>query len=77
MPWSTLEAAVHSEQGPGNITTPHDFLKAIGRESEKKVSMDSWDVFWRTTGRELKGASVPVKDRRYALALVTLCFSYW
>ncbi|KAL4069884.1 hypothetical protein V8B97DRAFT_557183 [Scleroderma yunnanense] len=51
----------------GKIATPHDFLKAIGRDSEKKVSIDSWEVFWRTSGRELKGASVPVKDRRYIL----------
>ena len=31
--------------------------------------MDSWEAFWRTNGWELKGANVPVKDRRYALAL--------
>ncbi|KAG6330695.1 hypothetical protein ID866_8395 [Astraeus odoratus] len=51
----------------GKILTSQDFLKAIGRDSEKKVSIDSWDAFWRMTGADLKAASVPVKDRRYIL----------
>lgn len=51
----------------GKIATPQDFLKAIGRNSEKRVSIDSWEAFWRTTGWELKSASVPVRDRRYIL----------
>ncbi|KIM56809.1 hypothetical protein SCLCIDRAFT_131762 [Scleroderma citrinum Foug A] len=60
--------AIRSLPDPrGKIATPDDFLKAIGRGSEKKVSMDSWEAFWRTNGWELKGANVAVKDRRYIL----------
>lgn len=48
----------------GDITTPQAFLSAIGRSAETKVSIDSWDAFWRTSGYDLKKAGVAVKDRR-------------
>ncbi|KIJ62585.1 hypothetical protein HYDPIDRAFT_114230 [Hydnomerulius pinastri MD-312] len=51
----------------GKITTPQDFLKAIGRSAETKVSLDSWEAFWRTSSHDLKKAELAVKDRRYIL----------
>ncbi|KIK77435.1 hypothetical protein PAXRUDRAFT_378003 [Paxillus rubicundulus Ve08.2h10] len=51
----------------GDITTPRDFLRAIGRSAETKVSIDSWDAFWHTGGYDLRKAGLAVKDRRYIL----------
>ncbi|KAG2134239.1 hypothetical protein BD769DRAFT_1443811 [Suillus cothurnatus] len=48
----------------GKISTPQDFLKAIGRSSETKISIDSWDAFWRTSGWDMKNAGLSVQDRR-------------
>lgn len=50
--------------GPGKISTPQDFLKAIGRSSETKMSIDSWDAFWRTSGWDMKNAGLSIQDRR-------------
>ncbi|KAG1748746.1 hypothetical protein EDB19DRAFT_1629984 [Suillus lakei] len=52
---------------PGKISTPQDFLKAIGRSSETKISIDSWDAFWRTSGWDMKNAGLSIQDRRYIL----------
>jgi hypothetical protein len=49
---------------PGKISTPQDFLKAIGRSSETKISIDSWDAFWRTSGWDMKNAGLSIQDRR-------------
>ncbi|KAG1774907.1 hypothetical protein EV702DRAFT_1121757 [Suillus placidus] len=51
----------------GKISTPQDFLKAIGRSSETKISIDSWDAFWRTSGCDMKNAGLSIQDRRYIL----------
>ncbi|KAG1906576.1 uncharacterized protein F5891DRAFT_1002886 [Suillus fuscotomentosus] len=51
----------------GKISTPQDFLKAIGRSSETKISIDSWDAFWRTSGWDMKNAGLSIQDRRYIL----------
>ncbi|KAG2151301.1 hypothetical protein DEU56DRAFT_777139 [Suillus clintonianus] len=51
----------------GKISTPQDFLKAIGRSSETKLSIDSWDAFWRTSGWDMKNAGLSIQDRRYIL----------
>ncbi|KAH7928438.1 hypothetical protein BV22DRAFT_1004791 [Leucogyrophana mollusca] len=51
----------------GDISTPQEFLKLIGRSSETKVSVESWDAFWRTSGLDLKRAGLSVQDRRYIL----------
>ncbi|KAF8551679.1 hypothetical protein OG21DRAFT_1478026 [Imleria badia] len=51
----------------GDITTPQAFLSAIGRSADTKVTIDSWDAFWHTSGYDLKKAGVAVKDRRYVL----------
>ena len=48
----------------GDITTPQAFLSAVGRSAETKVTIDSWDAFWHTSGYDLKKAGVAVKDRR-------------
>ena|SRR6267154_383860 len=52
---------------PGKICTPQDFLKAIGRSSETKISIDSWDAFWRTSGLDMKNAGLSIQDRRFVL----------
>lgn len=49
----------------GSINTPEDFLKAIGRGSETKITFDTWDSLWKTNGLSLKKAGVAVRDRRY------------
>ncbi|RPD62381.1 hypothetical protein L226DRAFT_611040 [Lentinus tigrinus ALCF2SS1-7] len=51
----------------GKITTPEDFLKAIGRSSESKLSPESWEQLWHTDGYQLKKAGLGVQDRRYIL----------
>ncbi|KAH7885259.1 hypothetical protein F5I97DRAFT_1357195 [Phlebopus sp. FC_14] len=60
---AALTRPVPSPQG--RIKTPQAFLKVIGRSSETKLSIDSWEAFWRTSGHDLKKAGVAVKDRRY------------
>ncbi|KAJ7505147.1 hypothetical protein B0H11DRAFT_1708771 [Mycena galericulata] len=50
-----------------SIRTPEDFLKAIGRSAETKLSIESWDEFWNQSGVNLKSAGVGVRDRRYIL----------
>jgi IGR protein motif-containing protein len=49
----------------GDISTPESFLKAIGRNSEAKISFDTWDNLWKTNGQALKKAGLTVRDRRY------------
>ncbi|KAJ7133024.1 hypothetical protein C8R46DRAFT_970596 [Mycena filopes] len=51
-----------------SIHTPADFLKAIGRSVDTKVSPENWEDFWqKTTGRNLKSSGLGVRDRRYVL----------
>ncbi|KAJ7781775.1 hypothetical protein DFH07DRAFT_728977 [Mycena maculata] len=50
-----------------SIKTPQDFLKAIGRSSDTKLSVESWNDFWKQSGTNLKSAGVGVRDRRYIL----------
>jgi hypothetical protein len=47
-----------------SISTPEAFLKAIGRSCDTKVSIESWDDFWKQDGTNLKSAGVGVRDRR-------------
>ncbi|KAF8644424.1 hypothetical protein AX16_008484 [Volvariella volvacea WC 439] len=49
------------------ITTPAEFLKAIGRDSESKLQIEGWEEFWKTDGQAMKKAGVGVKERRYIL----------
>ncbi|KAJ6475065.1 hypothetical protein C8R47DRAFT_1143415 [Mycena vitilis] len=50
-----------------SISTPDAFLKAIGRSCDTKLSIESWEDFWRQDGQKLKSAGVGVRDRRYIL----------
>ena len=50
----------------GYIHGPADFLKAIGRESEKKLQIHEWDQLWQTDRIAMKKAGLGVKDRRCA-----------
>ncbi|KAJ6525300.1 hypothetical protein DFH09DRAFT_1188832 [Mycena vulgaris] len=50
-----------------SITTPDAFLKAIGRSADAKLSIESWEEFWKQSGPNLKSAGVGVRDRRYIL----------
>ena len=56
----------------GDIATPEDFLKAIGRSSETKISFDTWDNLWKTNGQALKKAGLATRDRRYVAFTVTI-----
>jgi hypothetical protein len=59
---------------PGSVSTPADFLKAIGRSSETKLSFGSWEALWKTSGHDLKAAGLSVHDRRCAkLQMQLLC----
>ncbi|RXW24527.1 hypothetical protein EST38_g1351 [Candolleomyces aberdarensis] len=55
------------QAGQGSIKTAEDFLKSIGRESESKVSPNSWTEFWGYDGQALRKAGLAVRDRRYIL----------
>ena len=46
------------------ISTPKDFLTAIGRSSEKKLSFNTWEALWNVSRYEMKKAGVSVRDRR-------------
>lgn len=56
----------------GNISTPEDFLKAIGRSSETKISFDTWDNLWKTNSQALKKAGLATRDRRYVVFAETI-----
>ncbi|OJT09884.1 hypothetical protein TRAPUB_13627 [Trametes pubescens] len=51
----------------GTIATPQDFLKAIGRSSETKLTPESWEQLFHTNGHQLRKAGLTVEDRRYIL----------
>lgn len=52
-----------------SIQTPADFLRAIGRESETKLSVDTWTEFWNMNGRAMRDAGIGTKDRRYVMEI--------
>jgi len=56
----------------GDISTPKAFLEAIGRGSETKISLDTWDDLWKTNGLALKKAGLAVRDRRCVVFAKTL-----
>ncbi|KAG9226055.1 hypothetical protein CCMSSC00406_0008717 [Pleurotus cornucopiae] len=49
------------------IKTPEDFLKAIGRSAETKLTVERWEDLWRLSGQDMKKAKLDVRDRRYIL----------
>ena len=53
-----------------SIKSPADFLKAIGRSCETKISVESWEDFWKKDGLLLKRDGVSVQDRRYCKLLM-------
>ncbi|KAJ3477383.1 hypothetical protein NLI96_g10496 [Meripilus lineatus] len=54
-------------RGNCDITTPEQFLTAIGRSTQTKVTAESWNDLWKLDGHALKQAGVGVRDRRYVL----------
>lgn len=53
---------------PLKISTPQEFLKAVGRSSEEKMEPESWEAFWKTSGQDMRKAGLAVRDRRYVVA---------
>jgi hypothetical protein len=53
----------------GSIATPSDFLKAIGRASETKLSVEGWDQLWRMTGPDMRKSGLAVRDRRFVVSM--------
>ncbi|CEL56104.1 hypothetical protein RSOLAG1IB_07557 [Rhizoctonia solani AG-1 IB] len=47
--------------------TPQDLLAAIGRSSETKLKVETWDDLWRMRGEEMKQAGLAPAERRYIL----------
>ena len=52
------------------LESPADFFKAIGRSCETKISVESWDEFWKKDGPSLKKDGVPVRDWKYAFCKI-------
>jgi hypothetical protein len=53
----------------GNIQSPQAFLSAIGRKAKEQVTETDWDKFWKMGSVELRGAELPVRDRRCVYTL--------
>ncbi|KAF8914898.1 hypothetical protein CPB85DRAFT_1433379 [Mucidula mucida] len=51
----------------GDIASPADFLKSIGRDMDTKLTVDSWDELWQKSTKDLKAAGMGTRDRRYTL----------
>ncbi|TFY67862.1 hypothetical protein EVJ58_g1368 [Rhodofomes roseus] len=54
-------------QTRGRIASPQDFLKAIGRSADTKVTVESWEDLWSLNRLRMKEAGVEIKDRRYIM----------
>ncbi|KAG7088289.1 hypothetical protein E1B28_012301 [Marasmius oreades] len=50
-----------------SINTPQDFLKAIGRSLDTKITQNSWEQFWKSSGLQFREQGLSVRDRRYTL----------
>ncbi|KAF9534490.1 hypothetical protein CPB83DRAFT_756309 [Crepidotus variabilis] len=61
-----------SNHTPEVVRTPEDFLKAIGRASETKVSTETWTKFWNMDGSAMRAAGVGVRDRKWTLFLTRI-----
>lgn len=61
-----LEETNHStyDRRAEPIATPEAFLSSIGRASETKVKVESWDELWRLDSSALRKQGLTVKDRR-------------
>ncbi|KAG5648436.1 hypothetical protein DXG03_005010 [Asterophora parasitica] len=60
-------ALINTPRNAETISTPSEFLKAIGRSSETKVTVEKWDELWKLSGHDLKKSGLAVRDRRYIL----------
>ncbi|KZT50778.1 hypothetical protein CALCODRAFT_521785 [Calocera cornea HHB12733] len=49
------------------ITTPEEFLQAIGRGAVDKVKVETWDGLFRLQGQQMKAAGLAPKERKYVL----------
>ncbi|KAG9120736.1 hypothetical protein FRC07_003645 [Ceratobasidium sp. 392] len=48
----------------GSYQSPGDFLAAIGRSSNTKLKVETWDDLWRTRGEDMKKAGLTPAERR-------------
>jgi hypothetical protein len=56
---------------PLDMTTPREFLKAIGRSSEKQLEQPgTWEAFWKMSRNDMREASVGVQDRRSVISMM-------
>ncbi|KAF8602364.1 hypothetical protein BDV93DRAFT_444370 [Ceratobasidium sp. AG-I] len=51
----------------GRYQSPNEFLAAIGRSSDTKLKVETWDDLWRMRGEDMKKAGLAVAERRYIL----------
>ncbi|KAG8739287.1 hypothetical protein FRC10_005815 [Ceratobasidium sp. 414] len=51
----------------GSYKSPSDFLAAIGRSSDTKLKVETWDDLWRMRGEDMKKAGLTPAERRYVL----------
>ncbi|KAF5382550.1 hypothetical protein D9615_002841 [Tricholomella constricta] len=63
----STQALINTPHTAESITTPTEFLKAIGRSVETKVTLEKWEELWKLSGHELKKSGLAVRDRRYIL----------
>ncbi|CAA7261418.1 unnamed protein product [Cyclocybe aegerita] len=63
-PATTVQGTSPAPYPLETIQTPEDFLTAIGRQAEAKITASTWGDFWRMDGRTMKAAGVTVRDRR-------------
>ncbi|KAF9049537.1 hypothetical protein BDZ89DRAFT_1126500 [Hymenopellis radicata] len=61
----------------GDIASPADFLKSIGRDMDTKLTVDSWDELWQKSTKDLKAAGMGIRDRRCVYTLVYGEISHW
>jgi len=70
---NTLPPTVPRFPGMDVIRGPQDFLKAIGREADTKVTAESWEELWKLNGQAMRKAGLSVRDRRYVDVFVWDC----
>ncbi|KAG8680596.1 Vacuolar fusion protein mon1 [Ceratobasidium sp. 394] len=51
----------------GPYQSPTNFLAAIGRSSDTKLKVETWDDLWRMRGEDMKKAGLTPAERRYIL----------
>ena len=74
LPPALLHQRLTIPSASGSIASPSDFLKAIGRASETKLSVESWDQLWRLNGLDMRKSGVAVRDRKFVVSLYIVFF---